>query len=423
MSPAASFADLVRESKSAGGSGSAGASPTRAARRHSVGTLAPPKRLSKSSMSIRRSSLDFLSASSGDQHTRSTPSLSVRKSALDFLSKSSGRTTPSLSTKRSALDLLSKSSDDQQKRPAMSRSHTKSSVDLNSPSGSSCKSTADVSSLASTRPSTGNTNADAVSEASAASARLPALVGFKNGQGSSAAATKNVPVQPPSPEAAKAQKLARVFRLPAEEVVPIVEAFENAPKNAGGTIGEKEFYSLLASIFEGRKPPKKIAKEAFHECKGKDGVELNLLLEWYVQNLFGWVAELKACPIARELDTMVKDFAKTYQVPPATIDKIKADFDRFDENKNGLIEYSEFQKMIYSMLRADHGDLSTSRIQRFWNEIDIHGDGTVSFKEFATWYLKYFKGEGKGGDMIGEMVNSLYDQFNPITQRRKALAK
>merc|ERR1719262_517085 len=111
--------------------------------------------------------------------------------------------------------------------------------------------------------------------------------------------------------------------------------------------------------------------------------------------------------------------AKRYNVSAVMIDQVKRDFDRFDENKNGVIDQQEFRNLLVSILKIKERDLSANRVSRFFKEVDLDGNGAVDFAEFTKWYLKYFNGDGSTNS--GALVHSMYESFNPEFLRRRSL--
>jgi len=103
-------------------------------------------------------------------------------------------------------------------------------------------------------------------------------------------------------------------------------------------------------------------------------------------------------------------------MPAVTIDIVKREFDRFDDNKDALLDYPGFLDMVHTLLRANVGDLSEQRMQRFWNELDKDGKGAVDFVEFIGWFMKYFIVVGE--QILCCLMENFYDSFKPEVQRR-----
>ena len=66
---------------------------------------------------------------------------------------------------------------------------------------------------------------------------------------------------------------------------------------------------------------------------------------------------------------MTLELAKKHDCSCIELDKVKLQFDHFDTDKSGLIEYNEFESMMYTLLHcANKSDLPPNRIERFWHE-------------------------------------------------------
>ena len=70
-----------------------------------------------------------------------------------------------------------------------------------------------------------------------------------------------------------------------------------------------------------------------------------------------------------------------------------------------LFEFDEFENMVARMLRTSVSEIPEARMLRFWQEIDSDGSGEVDFEEFASYYVKYFGGDGH------DPARALYSQL------------
>ena len=64
------------------------------------------------------------------------------------------------------------------------------------------------------------------------------------------------------------------------------------------------------------------------------------------------------------------------------IDEIKEIFDYFDSDENGVINYSEFKKLIDAL----QGDMSDEDMQVGFNIIDNDHNRNIDFDEFIEWW-------------------------------------
>lgn len=63
--------------------------------------------------------------------------------------------------------------------------------------------------------------------------------------------------------------------------------------------------------------------------------------------------------------------------------ELKQQFERFDTNKNGFIDESEFRQLLQAL--GDDAPAETLSLQ--FSAIDGDADGVVTFEEFAYWWL------------------------------------
>eukprot|EP00479_Gromia_sphaerica_P006646 TRINITY_DN1959_c1_g1_i1.p1 TRINITY_DN1959_c1_g1~~TRINITY_DN1959_c1_g1_i1.p1 ORF type:complete len:185 (+),score=67.41 TRINITY_DN1959_c1_g1_i1:81-557(+) len=124
--------------------------------------------------------------------------------------------------------------------------------------------------------------------------------------------------------------------------------------------------------------------------------------------------------LARENKQLKEELAalkERYGVQDEDLDKNKENrkvFDSFDADKNGTIDYAEFQQLCYEcgiILDKDQQDAALAKI-------DSDKDNVISFDEFNTWLLKTQdeEKEDDGGAMVMLRMrllgNSIYRQAN-----------
>lgn len=67
---------------------------------------------------------------------------------------------------------------------------------------------------------------------------------------------------------------------------------------------------------------------------------------------------------------------------PAEIARLREDYDSFDSNKDGLMEYEEFVRF----LEALNAGMSSAECRLGFSEIDTDHDGVIEFEEFCDWW-------------------------------------
>jgi Ca2+-binding EF-hand superfamily protein len=218
---------------------------------------------------------------------------------------------------------------------------------------------------------------------------------------------------------AKACQLALKFRLSLSEAKRICKEFHAATRNADGRVDRMDFDKVMCRIFDVDGVDEEMAKKAYQAVK--QGTDIELFLNWYVQNMFTQVSSMNCSKDKRESEELIYSIAKKYSVSAVVVDKIKSRFDHYDTDNSGEIDYDEFVEMFKKILdvKADN-ELNPERLKRFWKEIDINGDQNVDFTEFCAWYLKYFNAEEDDETGGGGLLHAYYNSFNPSNARHNA---
>ncbi|CAE7727756.1 unnamed protein product [Symbiodinium sp. CCMP2592] len=183
---------------------------------------------------------------------------------------------------------------------------------------------------------------------------------------------------------AHAWKLARQLNLDHHEVKFALDTLQSAAwseKNGGMDL--PTFRKCLLKIFDRQDISDGVLHAAYEDCGvGEGPIEPRRFVSWYRDHLFSLGCEGGS--------RLTLDLAKKHHCSCMDLDRVKMKFDQFDTDKSGVIEYPEFERMIFSLLHCSKNDLPECRMQRFWHELDQDGNGVVDFQEFTEWYLKYF---------------------------------
>lgn len=203
-------------------------------------------------------------------------------------------------------------------------------------------------------------------------------------------------------------RLARAYGLDLHEVRYIVQSFADVQAVRGDELRFEDIRRICERVFDTGIDPA-TARDAFKAtCEGDSGrTAVERFCEW-------WRAHAFTVGIKKNDDD---ELARRHDVSPLVIDKVRKQFDRYDTDGSGEIEYDEFLGMLMQLLGVkDKGDLSKDRIQRFWTEIDEDGSGSVDFEEFFAWYMLYFDPSLEDESSSGP-VGAFYKSFNPIVSR------
>eukprot|EP00928_Gymnodinium_smaydae_P091496 TRINITY_DN75206_c0_g1_i1.p1 TRINITY_DN75206_c0_g1~~TRINITY_DN75206_c0_g1_i1.p1 ORF type:complete len:384 (+),score=54.02 TRINITY_DN75206_c0_g1_i1:60-1154(+) len=217
----------------------------------------------------------------------------------------------------------------------------------------------------------------------------------------------------------RAWSLSKQHQLEFYEVKRILEVLhEFALSNDGAVIPMNAFYELICNVFDGSRVDRVVAVDAYAEvcASNRKAIPVDKFFNWYKKHMFTHVANFRSGNDERRQQDgqMVTRLAKQYNVTEVQMEKIKRQFDTYDLDRSGYIEYEEFVQMMLQKLGvADAADISRPRLRKFWKEIDSDGSGQVDFSEFFTWYQKYFMGCD-----AGTLTDAFYASHMPEPLRR-----
>eukprot|EP00437_Effrenium_voratum_P005816 CAMPEP_0181430108 /NCGR_PEP_ID=MMETSP1110-20121109/17549_1 /TAXON_ID=174948 /ORGANISM="Symbiodinium sp., Strain CCMP421" /LENGTH=378 /DNA_ID=CAMNT_0023553405 /DNA_START=80 /DNA_END=1216 /DNA_ORIENTATION=- len=213
--------------------------------------------------------------------------------------------------------------------------------------------------------------------------------------------------------------LSRQLHLDFHEVKHAVQELRKEHAElANGGMELATFRDCVLRAFSVKAINDRLLQDAYRQCKAADGpVSPKRFLAWYRDHIFIFMHDQENDPAKESADALTLELAKKHDCSCIELDKVKLQFDHFDTDKSGLIEYNEFESMMYTLLHcANKSDLPPNRIERFWHEVDLDGNGSVDFTEFTEWYLKYFALAQEHGP-----IEAFYASFMPSVQRTKSL--
>eukprot|EP00931_Biecheleriopsis_adriatica_P088523 TRINITY_DN62825_c0_g1_i1.p1 TRINITY_DN62825_c0_g1~~TRINITY_DN62825_c0_g1_i1.p1 ORF type:complete len:321 (+),score=74.50 TRINITY_DN62825_c0_g1_i1:98-1060(+) len=208
-----------------------------------------------------------------------------------------------------------------------------------------------------------------------------------------------------------AVSLARRHGFEVAEVRKIAQQVAEAQRGlVDDTLDEDSWYNFLCKVFDTDHVDKAFFVSSYKSFKDPKCFTLTSFLDWYKARMFCDVAPRKADPVKQASEALCYELAKKHGVNPVRIDSIKMLFDKLDLDKSGAMEYDEFHSMMMQLMKATENDISHERLRRFWQQVDLSGDGTVDFAEFTEWYLKSFT----KGSLSCDMVEQLYSSHLPV---------
>lgn len=106
---------------------------------------------------------------------------------------------------------------------------------------------------------------------------------------------------------------------------------------------------------------------------------------WYNERAF-----LDYMNLTKE-EIRVRNVGARLGVPVGDMDQYKAMFDKFDEDKSGVIDRWEFNELMHILMKIPKGHrIPNNRLHHFWKECDLNGNGNVDLHEFVSFYVKNF---------------------------------
>jgi len=235
---------------------------------------------------------------------------------------------------------------------------------------------------------------------------------------------------------ANAAMFARKYRLDLFMTQSVLLELSKAQRNSYGGLNYDEFYRVMCRVFGVQRfnddgSYAGSTDNTLFDCAMQkmyartnmyQDVNIESVFEYQMLNAFSEMTSLMASAQNIESDRLVYELAKTFSVRATDIDHIKREFDRYDNDRSGVLEFDEFRQMIELKLKAkSSSDLPLDRVKKFWREIDQDGSGHVDFSEFTAWYLKYFDPQTTSEMGSCNLLESFYDGFNPESQRHRHL--
>lgn len=105
--------------------------------------------------------------------------------------------------------------------------------------------------------------------------------------------------------------------------------------------------------------------------------------------LVSWFNETSPDLELDEGELKIREIARDLDIPIPEVEKVKAVFDKYDEDGSGQMEKEEFDMMMTDLIcvgRLKGLEVPPGLLNEQWKQVDHDGSGEVDFDEFAEWY-------------------------------------
>lgn len=86
-----------------------------------------------------------------------------------------------------------------------------------------------------------------------------------------------------------------------------------------------------------------------------------------------------------------RQLAREHGMPLPDVEALTNFFNEFDTDGSGEIDEDEFRGILYKIIGVKtETDVPLKRLQRYWREVDMDGDGSITFNEFLIWHKTCF---------------------------------
>jgi len=191
----------------------------------------------------------------------------------------------------------------------------------------------------------------------------------------------------------------------AQEVVrdasQVQRIFRHFDADQSGVIEPKEFIPLLSKLM--KQPKSVLDKEdvwkAWDEVDrdGSGTINFDEFQKWYcgtfkvdhVTDFRDFINDSMESKDQRWL----RDVAAGLGIDLMEVEKIYKEFRTVDADDSGLIDYEEFKRLIQQQIVGGYEGstkVPAKVVDKFWMDVDVDRDGSISFEEFAVWYVKFF---------------------------------
>lgn len=221
---------------------------------------------------------------------------------------------------------------------------------------------------------------------------------------------KQLPIAQSDLTVFQAHDLSEWYNLPPGQVTAAWKIFKCYDASGIGLLSTLDFQLLLRAVLRERYPTARTVPRQFFSMASakKEPITFSDFLQWVSENAFSELINLSS--EQREIRRLAQVTGRS--VPE--VESIKEQFDVFDKDASGKIDYEEFCHLLCVLLGIKEKEMESlpdHRVKAFWHEVDSDRNGFIEFAEFIPWYLGYFDTKG---NVSTSPAQAFYRNVRPV---------
>lgn len=185
-------------------------------------------------------------------------------------------------------------------------------------------------------------------------------------------------------------QLASELRLPVGDVLQVRATFDSFDQNCSSTLNFEEFQAAVTKLIRDHADAcpegiRRKCREHWVACDRDHSGEIDFseFLRWFS------VVRLHEEFSASSEQRILSELARKYNMEQKVVQDVKNSFDQHDSDRSGKVGLEEFEFVLHKILRVPVGvELPRARVQQLWREVDLSHDGSISFEEFLSWFVR-----------------------------------
>lgn len=195
------------------------------------------------------------------------------------------------------------------------------------------------------------------------------------------------------------------------EYEPVKKVFLDFDADNNRKLARTEFKPLMGILL--RTEPKLIhpmlMAEFWDEMDDDNAgiITLDKLTNWYIEKFNVITPDFSgffSMDVLSEEERNVREVGIRLGLDTHECEQVWKEFRKWDADGSGILEYSEFEKVLAKLMGATSAAqkqapskeswasvaIPENRMKKFFKEIDQDGSGEINFEEFVSWYARYF---------------------------------